>query len=83
MATVLIIAAFVFVRKQNTRAHKACMVAALVVSSFFLSDWILNQIEVRRGQRFANRSVVFFVIILALAVVVFNLIEYFMAGRIG
>ncbi len=47
---------------------------------YFLSDWILNQIEVRRGQRFANRSVVFFVIILTLAVVVFNLIDYFMAG---
>jgi len=50
---------------------------------YFLSDWILNQIEIRRGQRFANRSVVFFVIILALAVVVFNLIDYFMAGRVG
>jgi len=48
---------------------------------YFLSDWILNQIEVRRGQRFANRSVVFFVIILMLAVVVFNLIDYFMAGH--
>ncbi len=48
---------------------------------YFLSDWILNQIEVRRGQRFANRSVVFFVIILMLAVVVFNAIDYFMAGR--
>ncbi len=50
---------------------------------YFLSDWILNQIEVRRGQRFANRSVVFFVIILMLAVVVFNVIDYFMAGRVG
>ncbi len=50
---------------------------------YFLSDWILNQVEIRRGQRFANRSVVFFVIILALAVVVFNLIDYFMAGRVG
>ena len=50
---------------------------------YFLSDWILNQIEAMRGQRFENRSVVFFVIILTLAVVVFNLIEYFMAGRVG
>ena len=50
---------------------------------YFLSDWILNQIEVRRGQRFANRSVVFFVIILMLAVAVFNVIDYFMAGRVG
>ena len=50
---------------------------------YFLSDWILNQIEVRRGQRFENRSVVFFVIILALAVVVFSLIDHIMAGRVG
>jgi predicted PurR-regulated permease PerM len=50
---------------------------------YFLSDWILNRIEVRRGQRFENRSVVFFVIILALAVVVFSLIDHIMAGRVG
>ena len=50
---------------------------------YFLSDWILNQIEVRRGQRFENRSVVFFVIILALAVVVFNLIEQILAASTG
>ena len=56
-------------------------VAGLVL--YFLSDWILNQIEVRRGQRFENRSVVFFVIILALAVVVFSLIDHIMAGRVG
>ncbi len=56
-------------------------VAGLVL--YFLSDWILNQIEVRRGQRFENRSVVFFVIILALAVVVFSLIDHIMAGHVG
>jgi len=56
-------------------------VAGLVL--YFLSDWILNQIEVRRGERFENRSVVFFVIILALAVVVFSLIDHIMAGRVG
>ena len=50
---------------------------------YFLSDWVLSQIEIRRGQRFANRSVVFFVIILTLTVVVFNVIDYFMAGRVG
>ncbi|MCP3867349.1 MAG: hypothetical protein GY703_04470 [Gammaproteobacteria bacterium] len=56
-------------------------VAGLVL--YFLADWVLNQIEVRRGQRFENRSVVFFVIILVLAMVVFNLIQYLMEGRIG
>jgi putative membrane protein len=39
-AAVLIIAAFVFIRRQNTRAHKVCMVAALVVSSLFLTSYL-------------------------------------------
>lgn len=42
---------------------------------YVLSDWILNRIETRRGKRFSNRSLVFFMIILVLAVVVFNLIQ--------
>ena len=39
-AAILIIAAFIFVRRQNTRAHKACMTAALVVSSLFLASYL-------------------------------------------
>jgi predicted PurR-regulated permease PerM len=44
---------------------------------YVVSDWILNQIEIRRGARFENRSVVFFVIILVLSVALFNLIQQF------
>ncbi len=43
---------------------------------YWVSDWILNQIEIRRGERFASRTLIFFAIILVLAVGVFNLIEY-------
>ncbi len=43
---------------------------------YWVSDWILNQIEIRRGERFPNRTVIFFLIIMVLAVVVFNLIDY-------
>ena len=39
-AAVLIIAAYIFVRRQSTRAHKACMVAALIVSSLFLASYL-------------------------------------------
>ena len=49
------------------------------VAAIFLyavSDWILNQIEIRRGERFDNRSVIFFAIILILSVALFNLIQY-------
>ena len=40
------------------------------------SDWILNRIEISRGKRFEHRSIVFFVIILVLAVVTFRIIEH-------
>lgn len=44
---------------------------------YVVSDWILNQIENRRGERFENRSLVFFAIILVLSVALFNLIQQF------
>ena len=40
------------------------------------SDWILNRIEISRGSRFENRSLIFFAIILVLAVGSFNIIEH-------
>ncbi len=49
-------------------------IAALLL--YWFSDWILNQIETRRGERFENRTLIFFAIILVLAVAVFNLIDY-------
>ena len=42
---------------------------------YVLSDWILNQMEIRRGERFENRSLIFFAIILVLAVLLFNLLQ--------
>ena len=44
---------------------------------YLVSDRILNLIEIRRGARFENRSLVFFVIIMVLSVVLFNLIQHF------
>jgi hypothetical protein len=41
-----------------------------------MSDWILDRIEVSRGERFKNRSVVFFLIILVLAVISFGFMKY-------
>lgn len=41
---------------------------------YFVSDRILDWIEVKRGRRFENRTLIFFVIILVLAMGLFNLI---------
>ena len=50
----------------------------LGIGLYFVSDWILNRIEAVRGHRLENRSVVFFVIILVLALISFQLIGHFM-----
>jgi hypothetical protein len=46
---------------------------------YFMSDWILDRIEISRGERFQNRglrSLVFFVIILVLAFISFGIINF-------
>ena len=46
---------------------------------YFISDWVLDRIEISRGERFQNRgtrSLVFFVIILTLAFITFGLINF-------
>ena len=42
---------------------------------YLLSDWILNKIETYYGKRFEYRSVIFFVIIMVLAVGSFEIID--------
>ncbi len=42
---------------------------------YLLSDWILNKIEQRVGKRLKYRSIVFFVIIMPLAVGSFEMID--------
>ncbi|RLA14106.1 MAG: hypothetical protein DRQ59_03860 [Gammaproteobacteria bacterium] len=45
---------------------------------YLASDMILTKIEAKRGKPLPNRSVIFFAIILVLAVVSFQMIEHFM-----
>ena len=48
------------------------------IALYVLSDWILTQIEIKRGERLANRSVVFFFIIITLSVITFTAIQEFL-----
>ena len=48
----------------------------LGIGLYFAADWILDRIETARGARFEYRSIIFFVIILALALASFALINY-------
>lgn len=54
-------------------------VAALAL--YFLSDWILVQIEKSHGSPLKYRSAVFFAIILVLAVLSFKAIEMMLGSR--
>ena len=46
---------------------------AVAVGLYFLADWLLDRIEVARGKRFEYRQLVFFAIILVLALASFQL----------
>ena len=47
----------------------------VAVILYVVSDWILNQIEIKQGTRFENRSLIFFVIIGTLSVITFYILQ--------
>ncbi len=53
--------------------YVAYTITAIVL--YLFSDWILNRIEVSRGKRFEYRSIIFFAIIVVLAVGSFEIID--------
>ena len=47
---------------------------------YFLSDWLLRKVEQMRGAAFEQRTLIFFVIILVLALTTFKAIELITAS---
>ncbi len=47
----------------------------IAILLYFGADWLLDWMERKRGARFENRQVVFFIIILPLALVAFWLVR--------
>ena len=47
----------------------------VAVVLYFFSDWLLQRVETRLGRRLEHRTLVFFGIILTLALISFSLIE--------
>jgi uncharacterized membrane protein YozB (DUF420 family) len=45
-AAILIGSGFYFIKQKNIQAHKACMVAAVVVSSLFLTSYLIYHYNV-------------------------------------
>jgi len=46
----------------------------VAVALYFAADWILDRIEVRVGHRLEHRTLVFFALLLGLAMITFSLI---------
>ena len=53
---------------------------AVGIALYFLADWILRRIEAALGRSLEHRTVVFFFILLASALLSFYLIRRFAAG---
>ncbi len=47
---------------------------------YFAADWLLERIEVAAGRRLEQRSLIFFVILLTLALTSFSLIQHYTGG---
>ena len=50
---------------------------AVAAILYLVSDLILQQFEVRSGKRFEHRSLIFFAILLSLAITTFSLIQQY------
>ena len=46
ISTVLLITGYVFIRRGDRRKHKACMIAALVMSALFLTSYVIYHAQV-------------------------------------
>jgi len=49
------------------------------IAAYLAADWILNRIEIRRGKRFEYRSLIFFFLLLGIALAAFQAINLFVA----
>ncbi len=47
---------------------------------YFAADWLLERMEIATGRRLEYRSLIFFAILLALALSSFSLIQYYTSG---
>lgn len=48
---------------------------AVGIGLYLGADWLLDRIEVARGARFEHRTLIFFAILLSLALITFTLLE--------
>jgi DMSO/TMAO reductase YedYZ heme-binding membrane subunit len=52
----------------------------VAIGLYFLADWVVRLIESRRGEPLPNRSLIYFLVIFALAVTSFEIIQRILQG---
>ena len=52
----------------------------VAIALYLFADWLLVRIEIAAGRRLRHRSLVFFAILLTLALSSFSLIQHYVAG---
>ncbi|MEH6467180.1 MAG: hypothetical protein V7722_06075 [Porticoccus sp.] len=55
----------------------------VAVVLYLFSDWLLRQVEMRRGAPFKNRSIIYFIIIFVLTLGTFEVLQYFLQQSAG
>ena len=69
---------------RNGRSLMSIVYFTLAAAALYLlSDWILERVEVTAGRRFQHRSLVFFSILLTLAMTSFALISHLTGNTYG
>ena len=61
--------------REGARLMEAIWFTLVAVILYLGADWILNRIEVAAGKRFEHRTLIFFAILLTMALVSFTLIR--------
>ena len=70
--------------RQSIRQPMSIVYFTLVAALLYLfSDWVLQRVELVAGRRLEHRSVVFFCILLALALTTFTLIGHLTGSNQG
>ncbi|MEH6468139.1 MAG: hypothetical protein V7725_00840 [Porticoccus sp.] len=55
----------------------------VAVVLYLFSDWLLRQVEIRRGAPFKNRGIIYFIIIFVLTLGTFEVLQHFLQQSSG
>ena len=55
----------------------------VAIALYLFSDWLLRQVEARRGAPFKNRSIIYFLVIFVLTLGTFEVLQRFLQHSAG